>query len=171
MSRTRTPASEHERLTCQFCLTWREMRLITRSFGQMVGRQILDLLRLGRGSDARVILSGDTRVRGELILMQRLGDQKPLTMWLPCVFPGFGWLVWRSGNGHFIRRSFSQSPVETMPIVISSERLQFLSQVPLAPEQHPVQILPPESADEPLNERMGDGHIRHRLNHPNVQNP
>jgi hypothetical protein len=75
------------------------------------------------------------------------------------------------GVGRFVRRFASQSLVDTVPIVIILERLQFLFQIPLTPEQHPVQILPPKGADEPLDERMRDRHTRHRLNRLNLQNP
>ena len=63
------------------------------------------------------------------------------------------------GSGPLIRRFAGQSLVDPVPIVVIFERLQFPFQIPLAPEQHPVQILPPEGADEPLDEWMGDGHI------------
>jgi hypothetical protein len=51
------------------------------------------------------------------------------------------------------------------------EGFQFLFRVPLAPEQHPVQIFTPESADEPLDKGMGEGHVWHRLNRIDSQNP
>ena len=64
-------------------------------------------------------------------------------MRLPCAIPRVGWLSWGRGVGHFVMHFASQSRMDTVPIVIMFEGFQFLFQVPLAPEEHPVQIFTP----------------------------
>ena len=54
--------------------------------GQIGGRQMLDLLRLARGQNARVILSGDTRQHGAveasdaLLAIERYSGVKPVEL-------------------------------------------------------------------------------------------
>src|SRR5215471_991597 len=44
-------------------------------------------------------------------------------------------------------------------------------QVHHGPEQHPVQIFPPDRADQPLDKWMGERHIRKGLNFYDLQYP
>src|SRR4249920_2641954 len=72
----------------------------------------------------------------------------------------------RSGGGRaraVCRRGAGERAMNAMRVVILSELSQLARQVHRVPEKHPIQVLTPERADQPLNERVGDRSVRNRL--------
>jgi len=53
--------------------------------------------------------------------------------------------------------------MNAMDVVILSELSQLTRQVHRISEKHPIQVLTPDRADQPLNEGVGDRSVRNRL--------
>src|ERR1035441_4881652 len=60
--------------------------------------------------------------------------------------------------------------MDAVIIVVVFECGQFLAQVTAIPEKNSVQILPANGADEPLDKRMRDEHLRHGADGLDFQN-
>jgi len=67
------------------------------------------------------------------------------------------------------RRSSIPRSVGSVSVVEILEGRQFLFEISRRPEQDPVEGLPSKRADQPFDERMGQGHVRHGLDPGHLQ--
>jgi hypothetical protein len=61
----------------------------------------------------------------------------------------------------FVRGSAVESAVNTIPIVILFVQQQFPVKITSSPERYLIEILSSYCADQSLDERMRQGHVRH----------
>src|SRR5450759_1416924 len=78
---------------------------------------------------------------------------------------------WSRHRGVLLRRSPLQSSMRAMRIEIGSEIEQLVFQIGRGPEQHAIQILPSNRADQPFHKGMGQGNIGNGLDLGHLQYP
>src|ERR1019366_3150709 len=117
-------------------------------------------------SDVRRIPQG-ARVFGES--SSHWGVKEASAVALPSIGTETG--DWSRHRCVLVRRSPFQSSMRAMLVEIGSEIEQLVFQIRRGPEQHAIQILPSNCADQPFHKRMGQRNIRHRFDLDHLQYP
>ena len=61
------------------------------------------------------------------------------------------------------RRDPLKRAMNAMSVVVIPELVQLPHEINRVPEERAIEILPPDRADQPFDERMGNRGVRHRL--------
>ena len=101
-------------------------------------------------------------VGGEFVVKLRPASETVLDNAAPGVLIQRGWR-WGWRTGALRRRGAVERAVNAMCVVVVSEFIQLPGQVDHVPEEHAIEILAPNRADQPFDERMRDRSVRNRL--------
>src|SRR3989442_7112466 len=92
---------------------------------------------------------------------------QPATVWLPSIRTDT-----RAGTAR-VRARFRRAPVQrsmrSMAVIVTVEIEELHLQIRGRPEQSAVQTFAPNGANQPFNEGMGERHVRHGLDFPDVE--
>ena len=76
-----------------------------------------------------------------------------------------------NGPGRGYWRLPAQGSMRALEVVVAHEVGELSLEIGRRPEGHLVEELAPDGADEPLDEWMRQGHVRHGLDLPDLQDP
>ena len=96
--------------------------------------------------------------------------KQPVAMALPSVAVQFDWLPPRAAGfllGRIALQPLVRAPAVIIPLIQPELPLQILD----IPKKQMIQILPAEGSDQPFDERMRPGNMRHRSHHLHPQHP